>query len=262
MSTGNKCFQWVSLIILGWLVTGCGAKFKNISPDDNLLMEQGQSIGLVWISGIQVGPDEDQKFTAKNIQLGNQGLLDMAVNHTLNAKLRNALDKIEVQTLVDKHYFSVFASAFEDVGFTVKRDSIPYCVEQNQNCNKYVELKDTQYLGLYEFPQIRNIYGFDPIIDNMDVDYLLAIGVELIGTGRNYFSMVPTSPPKGVTVVFSYLIERKTGEVVSQHLSTVTEDPKGEWDQPPEYEILSQAAKDSFEIAMDEIYIDIFKQAP
>ena len=262
MKNQSRCVQWAIIIILGLLLTACGTKFKNISPKENLLTKQGKSIGLVWISGIQVGPDENQKYVAQHIQLGTQGLLDIAINAAMAADLKDALEKINVDALVEKHFFKVFTPAFDEVGFVIKNDPVAYCLELNKNCTNQVGLLDTELLGAYEFPQFRNIYDFKSLINKLDVDYLLVVAVELVGTGRSYFSMVPTSPPKGVAVVFSYLIERKTGSVISQHLASVTEDSKGEWDQPPEYDNLMQAARDSLEIAMDEIYIDIFKQAP
>lgn len=207
------------------------------------------------------------EYTAKHVVLGQQGIVDVLINRALADKLVKQLEKVKLKDLLEEYFFSVFQHAFEDNNFIVKINTEPYCVKRwrlysNKYCTNGIVRKDYKMAKLGIQTILCFTYDYKPIVEDLDVDYLLVIDLKSHGTGRTYFSFVPTSPPKGFTQLISYLIDGKTGEVLSQHFLSIIEPVQGEWDETPEYANLMQAAKRSFEIAIDEVFIDIFKAAP
>ena len=256
-----KLYFWLVLtVIIGALLGGCAPVFKNILPPDNFLQKENTSIGLIWTSNANLNYPEGPEYTAKHFMLGAQGLLDMAVAHSFSDKLGKALSEIKIKDLMQKHYFNVFQPAFENKNFYVKINTNPYCQKKhnfgtfNEYCTNSLDTTKTSTGSLG--------YDYKPVIANLNVDYLLVIEISMYGTGRSYYGMLPISPPKGYTVLSSYLIDGKTQDVISQRGSTVVEPVKGEWDDPPQYANLMKAAETSLEIAINEVFIDIFKQAP
>ena len=255
---------WCLLIMSASLLTGCGAKFQDIPAPDQFAANQGEKIGLVWMLWPQEpGPD----YQAKHYCLGQMGLLDIAIVRAFAHELEDALSKNIINDLIEQNYLRTFTPAFEDVGFSVKVNPTPYCVKKfrlssNELCTNEIKQIGQKLCGVYATPQFEPVYDYKPIFDELDVDYLLMIDIVRHGTGRNYYAGVPTSPPKGVTTVFMFLVARNTMDMVSKRYVSVVEPAVGAWDEPPEYTNLMQASRDSFEAALDDIFIDIFKQAP
>ena len=264
-------FWFVLTVTITVSLGGCASKFKNISPADDFLQKKNVSIGLIWTSQANMHYPAGPEYTAKYYMLGQQGLLDKAVAHSFSDKLVTALCDIKLKNLMEEHYFNVFQRAFEDNNFNVKINPEPYCWKNfrlgtNEYCTNALETKNVELKQVGEGPLQTPIgcmvYNYKPVIADLGVDYLLSIDLIQHGTGRTYFAMSPTSPPQGYTLLVSYLIDGKTDKVISQHISSVVEPVQGEWDEPPEYTNLMKAAETSFEIAINEVFIDIFKQAP
>ncbi len=256
-----KLYFWFVLAvgIIGFL-GGCASKFNNILLPDDFLQKKNASIGLIWTSNANIHYPEGPEYTAKHYMLGQQGLLDMAVARSFSDKLVTVLSEIKLKDLMKEHYFNVFQRAFENNNFNVKINPDPYCQKKHRfgTYNEYC----TNSLDITKSPTGGIVYNYKPVISDLGVDYLLVIELSMHGTGRSYYGMIPTSPPKGYTALVSYLINGRTDEVISQRSSSVVEPVKGEWDEPSEYVNLMNAARASFEIAINEVFIDIFKQAP
>lgn len=256
------------MLLLSMFLGACG-KFQQIStPDDFVQTEKGK-IGLIWITTVTATGlmflSETGVPTASHYFIGAQGLLDVAVNNALASELKGALTKIKTQDVIQQKYFNVFRPAFENNNFTVVEKVAPYCTFLHEEfCPEPFERVDWNMvkIGGSSQPIALNIYDYSEIIKELDVDYLFVINVIEFGSGRSYFSMVPTSPPKGKTTLVSYLIDGQTNKIISQNGFTIVESVEGEWDEPPEYPNLMKAVHKAFEIAMDEVFIDTFKQAP
>ena len=258
-------FSFVILISL--LAGGCASKFDDISTPDDFLQNKDASIGLIWTSQINIHYPEGPEYTAKHYMLGQQGLLDIAVSRKFSEKIENALSKIKLEELMKERFFPVFQAAFENYNFSVKIKSEPYCWKKfrlgsNKYCENALDIKKMEIKKAGEMPIPVFTFDYKPVFEELGVDYLLVIDLIQHGTGRSYFAMAPTSPPKGTTMLTSHLIEHKEQAVLSQHLCSIVEPVQGEWDEPPEYANLLKAARQSFEIAVDEVFIDIFKEAP
>ena len=267
-----KLYFWFLLAIsISLLVGGCASKFQNILPPDDFLKKKNASIGLIWTSQANIHYPAGPEYTAKHYMMGSQGLLDVAIARSFSNKLVKVLSEVKLKDLMREHYFNVFQRAFENYNFNVKINPEPYCFKKfrlgtNEYCTNALEPKTIELKKVGEgsllMPIGCMVYDYKPVIADLGVDYLLVIDLINHGTGRTYFAMSPTSPPKGYTVLVSYLIDGKTEEVISQHISSVVEPVKGEWDEPPAYSNLVMAVRASFEIAINEVFIDIFKQAP
>ena len=255
------------VIVISLLLGGCFSKFDNISPPENFLENKDVSVGLIWICQNNLHYPEGPEYTAKHYMLGQQGLLDIAVARAFSDDIEDTLNKVKLEELMQERFFPVFQAAFEDHNFTVKIKAEPYCWKKfrlgsNKYCENSLDVKDMEIKKVGGMPLSVFTFDYKPVMEELGVDYLLAIHLLQHGTGRSYFAMVPTSPPKGITSLTSHLIEAKAQVVVSQHHCSIVEPVQGEWDEPPEYANLLKAARASFEIAADEVFIDIFKQAP
>jgi len=264
-------FWFLLAVAISLFLGGCASKFENILPPDNFLQKKNVSIGLIWTSQANVHYPGGPEYTAKHYMVGNQGLLDAVVARSFSDKLVKVLGEIKLKDLMREHYFNVFQRAFESHNFNVKISPEPYCFKKfrlgtNEYCTNVLDPKTVEIKkvgdGLLQMPIGCMVLDYKPVITDLGVDHLLVIDLIHHGTGRSYFAMTPTSPPKGYTVLVSYLINGRTEEVISQHISYVVEPVNGEWDEPPAYPNLMKAARASFEIAINEVFIDIFKQAP
>jgi hypothetical protein len=255
------------VVVISVLFGGCASNFNNISPPDSFLQNKNASVGLIWVCQMNIQYPEGPEYTAKHYMLGHQGLLDTVVSLKLSEKLANALNKIKLEELMKERFFPVFQAAFENYNFNVKIKAEPYCWKKfrlgsNKYCENALDIKKMEIKKAGEMPIPVFTFDYKPVFEELGVDYLLVIDLIQHGTGRSYFAMTPTSPPKGTTMLTSHLIEHKEQAVLSQHLCSIVEPVQGEWDEPPEYANLLKAARDSFEIAVDEVFIDIFKEAP
>jgi len=258
-------FWFVLALVLGVSLGGCASKFENISPPDNFLQQKNASIGLIWETNYHLQYPVGPELTAKHHMLGQQGLLDIAVARSFSDKLSTVLSTVKIKDLMSKHYLNVFQGAFANNNFNVKIKTEPYC-SKNEYCKNVLDAKDLKAMiisdSVFEMPFFAVSYDYKPVIAEFGVDYLLVIDLSIHGTGRSYYGMLPTSPPKGFTELRSYLINGRTEKVISQHVSSVVEPVKREWDEPPKNAHLMKASEASFEIAINEVFIDIFKQAP
>ncbi len=263
-------YTFFYMLIFTLILGGCATKFQHVPPPEDFLHKKEVSIALIWTSSVNIHYPEGPEFTAKHHMLGNQGLLDIVVARSFSDKLISVLGDIKIKDLMHEHYFNVFKPAFEDKGFNVIIKTKPYCHKKyrlgtNEYCTNHLDVKDMSVSkygdDAWDF-LAETFYDYKPVINELDVDYLLVIQLERFGTGRSYFAAVPTSPPKGVARLVYYLIDTTTEKTISKYISSVVEPVQGEWDQEPEYPNLVKTVNNAFEIAIDEVFIDIFKHAP
>ena len=199
-----KLYSWFVLAVaIIVFLGGCASKFNNILPPDDFLQKKNVSIGLIWASQTNMHYPDGPEYIAKHYMLGQQGLLDMAVARSFSDKLEKALSEIKIKDLMQKHYFNVFQRAFENNNFNVKINPDPYC-GKNEYCTNALDVKTMKVKkigdSLFEMPFTAVIYDYKPVIADLGVNYLLMIDLIMHGTGRSYYGMLPTSPPKGYTV--------------------------------------------------------------
>lgn len=271
----KRYLLFVLTVTIAVYLGGCTNKFRNFSPSDNFLQSKNASIGLIWTSNANLHYPEGSEYTAKYYMLGDQRLLDRAVARFFSGKLVTVLGEIKLKDLMREHYFNVFQPAFENKNFIVKINTEPYCrnilnfipyCSKNEYCTNILDVKNLEAMkisdSIFEVPFIDTRYDYKSVISSLGVDYLLVIDLISHGIGRSYSGTLAISPPKGYTMLVSHLIDGKTEHVISQHVSSVVEPVEGEWDEPPKYINLMNASEASFEIAINEVFIDIFKQAP
>ncbi len=274
-------FPYSFILVISLFLEGCSTKFENISVQDDFLTQQGVSIGLIWVKGSIDMKNTAQHYLLGDYLLGKPEILDIAINQKLSNMLSESLEKINLQDEMKDHFFNLFKQAYENSGFNVKVDATPYCwksIHRKMNinskkpinrkikplCEKTLDLAKGDEMKILQNNEVRielRNFDYQPIIREMDVDYLFVIVLYQHGTGRTYFTAIPTSPPKAITSLISYLIDGN-GNIISQHLSSVLELAQGEWEDPPAYVNLMKAANLSLEKAMDDVFIDVFKQAP
>jgi hypothetical protein len=197
----------LGLAALTILLTGCGTIQKPVALKPTF-WEQRQAV--VGIALAPVG-----KPTAQ--MLGNQGLLDIAIN-TANAKaMVERMESTEFKRLAAIP--ANIGGHLKDRGFAVK------LLDQPVDQAKLADFTGGENFTRKDFRSLAS----------QGIERLLLIEVVQYGTSRSYYGFIPLGAPTANMVLRGSLIDLKTNELLwYQTYSTIraVSDP---WDQAPNY---------------------------
>ena len=150
---------------------------------------------------------------------GQQGVLDLLI--TRSGELPGFIEKMDVATLLSAIPEDL-STKFRAQGFEVKQSF-------KLETSKFAKFESTPSQRFYAD------FDFRPVRQTEQVDRLLLITVEAIGTTRPYYGFLPTGPPKGMITWRGELIDLSTNELLWRYTEAQTVPVYDPWDEPPNY---------------------------
>ena len=163
-------------------------------------------------------------------KVGQQGLVDIAINAAMNKKLSSHLKTIEAGW-----YYHSLPDAFESK------------LKKNHFAIARYDLQET--VGKNDYARLLGTTGSD---------LLLLIKLKAIGVERDYFGFIPTSDPKGYCALEGQLIDVKNNnKVIWRYETSLAQPVEGPWKQPPAYPNLTRSIETATQVVQKEL-IDSF----
>tara|TARA_R110000782_G_scaffold135176_2_gene227610 strand:- start:1141 stop:1908 length:768 start_codon:yes stop_codon:yes gene_type:complete len=214
MKGNHRWLYTLPLFVLA-LLTGCATVQPPVAMDQVFWTEKHESIG-VMVADLPA---------PTVVMIGQQGLLDYAVNSAVASGLRSKVETWD-------------ASGFNELSAVVTEQlrSHGYKVKQIQETLDAAELMQ---------PKSGKV-GFSPvdlrsIKAKHNVDKLVLFIPTAFGTVRSYYSVVPTSDPIVQVGVNSYVVDLDDNRFLYYQGQVVNRAAEGEWDEGPEYPNLTNA---------------------
>lgn len=226
-------------MILAILLVGMGCGRGNVPISESIFEEEG-SIALVWMS-----TDETGQF----YRTGSQGLLDMLITEVSKGSLEDHVKTIKMNAVVEADYLHPYGKKFSDKGMESKFLRLPLDESALKSVSRD-KRKKSKLTAPYDFAFLRQSQG---------VRYVLFLDVEEFGVTQSFYSMIPTSDPKGHAKIKILLIDTDTNEVVSEYYQEINIDAVGSWDEPPLYESVSQAVNRALSKVLNDGMVELFQ---
>jgi hypothetical protein len=162
-------------------------------------------------------------------KVGQQGLLDMAINEAMADELSKYLKTLDLSS-----YGKVSgeaASRMQAKGLKVREVGSPV---------------DVATLPDFKTEDSSRVYAqkdFRSLKQQLGVDRLLLLTVTAAGTQRSYYGFIPTSSPIGLLSARGEIVDLNTNEILWRQLTTNTAPIDDPWDQPPNYPNVSVAVQ-------------------
>lgn len=216
----NHLTKLYLLIISSSFLFGCATPERNIRLAEEFWQNPKPKVAIA-----RIHPESKPCL----LKLGNQGLLDFAINSAVTNKL-------------DRH--------LEKISFDWYHEELP---------QKFVtELKRRNISAqIHEKSILPKQKKSASVIVEVAGDKLLLLELQGLGAVRNYYSFIPSSAPKAYCNLKGELIDRQDKKVLWRHFAKIEEVVQGEWDQPPHYPNLTNALKLAISSAQEEV-IDSF----
>jgi hypothetical protein len=215
MKTRWSVFRSALLLAVLALLSGCVTVYKPIPLDASFWQDRQPVIGVAAEALPEAGM----------VMLGQQGLLDVAINKGNAAPIVDQMKKLDVRRAAA--ISDNLAKGLSGRGFKVSN------------------LATLDVKAFPEFKPSANAEQYSPrdftSLKSKGIDRLLLVTVVNLGAARNYYGFVPTSPPRAMFTVKGWLIDLKDNKLLwyNTHQSTAAiADP---WDQAPDFPNLSDA---------------------
>ena len=215
MKIRGSALRSAVLLAVVSLLSGCVTMYKPIQLDAAFWQDRQPVIGVAAEAVPEAGM----------VMLGQQGLLDVAINKGNAGPVIDRMKKLDLKRAAA--ISDNLAKGLSGRGFKVNNLS-------TLDPNAFPELKPAT-----------NAEQFAPrdysSLKSKGVDRLLIVSVVNIGAARNYYGFIPTSPPRAMFTVKGMLIDLKDNKLLwySTHQATAAvADP---WDQAPDFPNLSEA---------------------
>jgi hypothetical protein len=176
-------------------------------------------------------------------RIGQQGLLDMAINSEMTSDLGNYVEKLDVSEF--KRTQTELASVLEQRGMTPVLVAEP--VDAATLPPHEGEKKD---FAPHDFRGLREKYH---------ADRALFIEIKQLGFQRSYYGFVPTSDPVAILRGTAMVVDLRTNGLLWYQPLAETRPADGAWDNPPDYPGLTNALYQTMENARRSI-VGVFSQ--
>lgn len=209
------------LIILCFsqVLSACVMVTPDISTSDAFWQEKGLSIGIV----------SSKPAIAKSHKRGPQGLLDVAINEAASGGLDTYLKSIDLSK--SKSATDPYQRYLSKRGFKAAKLSGQLDISSLEDFTKEEGTK-----GHFASKDFR------PLKSKYNVDRLLIVSVEQIGTIRSYYGFIPTSAPAGICIINGKIVNLDSNKLEWNHTITQEVPYKSEtWREPPKYPGLTRA---------------------
>lgn len=214
------------MFVVMFFLSGCAATRISLKP--SFWQEKELKIGVAVVSYPKVAAHK----------VGAQGLLDQAINEVLAAELKAYLRQVDItafSSIADQ-----FVQRLREEGKTVKK------IDGLLDLEEFQSFKPTTS-GNYTKVDFRSLSQKE------DIDTLLLLSIERVGTIRSYYGFIPLGAPKALCQAKGQLVDLNNNEILwlytmeEKEASVPIED---KWSQPPDYPNLNNALKKAVENAM------------
>jgi hypothetical protein len=182
---------------------------------------------------------------AKAHKVGQQGLLDMAINEGMAEQISNYLKKVDLS--VYGKASSEFAKRLTARGFKVTEINKTIDVAALADFN--ADDKSRPY-AKKDFRSLKNELG---------VDRLVVLTVLAAGTQRSYYGFIPTSAPIAMLNAQGEIVDLNTNEVLWRQTTMNTVGIDDPWDQPPNYPNVEVAVQKVLVAARKSMFDSLFQ---
>jgi hypothetical protein len=228
----------MKLLSITLLLAGCTTQRENM-PINERVFEKPSAIVITQITGL-----EKPTYAMH----GNQGLLEAVINEAMGSSIAEKIENLRVHNIAEEYYYQPFRKYFEERSFKVINHAQP--LEREKLLPLTVE--EAKYAP----------YNFKPLKAQFDAEYALILDPQDFGLVREYYSCLPISHPTGHTNLGIYLVRLEDNLIAGYYKASAIMSTHGEWDSPPEYQSLMDAAKNSLIKALQDAYIYFFGWKP
>lgn len=215
MKTGWSALRSALLLAMLAFLSGCMTMYKPIPLDASFWQDRQPVIGVA----AEVLPE------AGLVMLGQQGLLDVAINKGNAAPMVDRLKQLDVKRAAA--ISDNLAKGLSGRGFKVSNLS-------TLDAKAFPELKPAANAEQYSPRDFSSL-------KSKGVDRLLLVSVVNVGAARNYYGFIPTSPPRAMFTVKGMLIDLKDNKLLWYNTHQATAAVVDPWDQAPDFPNLSEA---------------------
>lgn len=251
MLIGKRALVGAVVVCAGILTSACAP--VKVVADDRVWQDSTSVIGVA-VAKLPTGGA---------FKVGNQGLLDVAINNAVASGLEGHLaqaDLSKFNRLADN-----IAVKLEERGLKVKRIAEPVDVAT------FAELKAAPAAPAAKGSKKGSTQPKEPAKAKRDfsslaaaqqVDKLLLVSLDQAGTIRSYYGFIPMGAPAGYAAASGQLIDLKTHQLQWQANMTSSVAVAGEWDSPPAYAQVDLAWNAAVEAVMAQLGGDLMVNAP
>jgi hypothetical protein len=222
------------MLFLLFLIIGCATKSISLKP--SFWEQKDLKIGVAVVDFPKVGLHKK----------GGQGLLDMALVDAATGEFQAYLEQIDISTFED--LIGIFTTKCEEKGMSALK------IDSFINLEEY-EKFSAPSSGEYSKKDLRSLS------DEYDINMLILLSIEAVGTIRSYYGFIATGRPKGYCIGKGQLIDLDNNEILwlySMNEEEGSHNIEGEWKQPPDYPNLTEAIIDAVEYAKSTLESDFF----
>lgn len=224
--------QTASLLFF-FLLVGCGG--RQDMEIHNTVFDKPSSIVIAQMDGF-----ENPGFYKE----GQQGVLDFLISSAVTEEVTENIKKINVNEIIEQHYFKPFESAFLTKSFKV----VKACEKLKKNALVKHD-GDQGKCAEFNFKNLKTSYN---------TDYALVLEPKLFGTMRKYYGFIPLGSPKGYADFKVYLVRLEDNAVLGYYNAEAKIEVKGDWDTPPHYAELVKSVKTALATALNNAYLHFF----
>lgn len=214
----------VLLACCGFALSGCApVRYKPIALDSSFWQQRQGVIGIA--------SEPIPESTAH--MLGNQGLLDIAINQSNAKNMSERLKTADTQRI--KEIPDHLTKQLEARGFKVKKLDVGFDPK-----------KFTEYKPVTNPEQFAN-RDYRQLATAEEIDHLLLVTVARVGTARGYYGFIPLGPPRASVVITGQVVDLKTNKLLwysNREVSIPIAEP---WDEEPEFPNVMKAVAKGIE---------------
>ena len=215
------------MLILLVNTSGCA---KNVALKKTFWDKQGAKVGIALEDFPKAGAH----------RAGSQGVLDMAVSSGMDAGLRKYLEKTDLSKFLTVK--KKFAALMHKGGLEPKI------------IDEFVDAKALPMVKNEQNGKSSPDYRF--LAEKYDVDYILLLKINAVGTLRQYYGFIPLGSPQGYCVAGGLMAQNNTNEVFWAYTMDANKSVvkiEGKWNNPPDYPELDAAIQQSISNAVSEM---------
>lgn len=199
----------LSLVLLS-LLSGCVT-----SP----LVQMKQEFWTQTDRSVGVAVAKLPEATAQKV--GQQGLLDMAINEAMADELSKYLKTLDL---------SSYGKVSGETAMRMQAKGLKV-----REVGKTIDVAALNDFSSEDSSRVFANKDFRPLRQELGVDRLVLLTVTAAGTQRPYYGFIPTGKPIALMSTRGEIIDLTTNEILWRQLSTNTTPIDDPWDQPPNY---------------------------
>jgi uncharacterized protein (UPF0335 family) len=202
--------------LLALMLVGCASVQQPVSLNPSFWENRQQTVGVAMTTSTPP--------TAT--MLGQQGLLDIVINRGNAKSLIGFLEQMEIARL--KTIVKEFSDQLAARGFNVKTIDEPIDISK---LDKFSGQSGETPFAKLDFRKLKTD----------DMDKLIVISVNRVGTVRNYYGFIPLDAPQADLSLTGQMVDLSNNQLLWYTVESKTMPIPEPWDQAPSFENVSGA---------------------